>query len=175
MAIINPSDNLVTTTELTDFQSGDAQSAIDRATADVRGECGWHIAPSRTETLKVRANGRTTILLPTLRVTDVAAVRVDGVALASEDFSCTPSGILARTSGPRVWTAGATVEVDLTHGYATTPEDLAGVVLARATRSQADPRGDIVRVQKGPFSEQYDRGDAAEAAVVDRYRIVRSR
>lgn len=174
---------LAETTDLDALLAGDAQAAIDRATSDVRGRCGWHVAPSLTETITVRApfkGGRAVLFLPSLLVTAVDAVRVDGVTLDVNDYAWDETGRLALTGGGP-FARDCVVEVDLTHGYATVPEDLQGLVLSLAARSKDDPKGNLVQVARGPFSEQYNPGGVAgfnpkaEADVIARYRIPRSR
>lgn len=176
-----PADPLVQTTDLTAFKDGDPQAAIDRATDEVRGKLGWHVAPPLTETVELRfpaRKGRALLFLPSLHVTAVAAVRVDGAALAADEFAWRPTGRLELFG---CYEADAVVEVDLTHGYAEVPSDLAGLVLALAARSQDDPKGNLAQIGRGPFSEQYNTGGVAgfnpktEADVIARYRIPRSR
>ena len=51
-----------------------------QAEALVRGYCGWHIAPSRSETITVRTFGGTSVMLPSLLVTEVALGLIEALA-----------------------------------------------------------------------------------------------
>lgn len=165
---------IVTVDELASFQAGDAQSALDTATSDVRGHCGWHVTPSITETVTFPPWTGRTLLLPSLHVTAVASVTEDGIPLAMTDYSWTPVGLLtrARTFYPRL-TSPMVVAVTFTHGW-TEASDLAGVIKALASRSQDAPGGGFVR-QVGQVSYQNPKGDGGllvdEKAILSRYRI----
>lgn len=111
-------------------------SLVTAAGEQVRDRCGWHIAPVETGTVTVHSDGSATLLLPSLKVVDVTAVRdvtrddttvLDGWRLA-------PSGILYRASR---WPVGL-IEVDLSHGYAACPESLYAVVAERAQFMRRD-------------------------------------
>lgn len=154
------------------FQAGDAQTLIDEATANVRSYCGWHIAPSISETLTLNGNGRKVLILPSLHVTAVASVTQDGILVADTEYEVDPAGLLAHVG----WWWGAvpsSIVVSMTHGYESVP-DVAAVIMARVSRAQSTP-GNAVRVQAGPFAEQYESGGAGftgdELATLDRYRL----
>lgn len=163
-AIVAPADLVL-------YQAGDAQTLIDEATANVRSYCGWHIAPSVSETVTLNGNGGKVLLLPSMYVTAVTAVTQDGITVADTDYDFDSAGILFNVGWwgilPR------SIEVTMTHGYAAVP-DVAAVILARVSRAQASP-GAAVRVQAGPFSEQYESGGAGftgdEIATLNRYRL----
>lgn len=161
------------------FRQGDAQTAIDAATRSVRDFCGWHVGPSLTETVTVRGDGTASVWLPSMKVTTVASVLVDGAALLPGDFEWLECGLLTRTYG---WfNYGARIDVDLTHGHDPVPESVTEVVMARATRLAGDPGGNVAAVAKGPFSTQYNTGGVAgfdpktERDKLLPYRIPRSR
>lgn len=98
----------------------------------VREVCGWHVAPSHTETVKVDGSGGAILLLPTLHLTDLTAVSNDGTAVADPEWS--ESGMV-RSSG---WTSKFRgVEVTMTHGYPTCPASILGVLRAAVTRGAA--------------------------------------
>ena len=54
--------------------TADEAQRLEQAEAEVRGYCGWHIAPSVTEEIKVEGDGGQVLLLPSLYVTAVASV-----------------------------------------------------------------------------------------------------
>lgn len=165
-------DPIVFTSDLDQFQAGDAQAALEDWTAEVRGFCGWHVTPSVTETITVDGSGRGLIMLPSLHVTAVTSVTEDGVALLPADYTWNAAGCLARV-GTRFWsTAASSVTVTFTHGHASAP-DLARVIKAAATRGQDSPNGSFIR-QVGLVAFQAPKSDGfleSELAVLNRYRI----
>lgn len=166
---------IVTTGQLDAYLTGDPQSALDAATAAVRAYCGWHVAPPATETVAVDADGYT-VLLPSLRITAVSSVTVDGAPLGADAFEWSAAGILRLTASARGFRK---VEVAMTHGFDTAP-DVAAVIFAVAARAIASPSG-VVRAQVGQVSETYTQTGAnqaggvalldAEMATLDRYKL----
>lgn len=130
------------------------------AAAQVRGICGWHIAPSLTETVKLPWERRGRYVLPSLRVTAVTSVTVNGTAVA---FDWSPNGQLQiaptfgsfglpSANGPGLWTGGLRgVAVTFTHGYAVCPDDVRQVVLSRAGRLGSERVRSEARTS-GPYS-----------------------
>ena len=112
---------------------------IAAASASVRADCHWHIAPVVTETVTVDGARSTLLLLPTLRVVSVATVRVHvsgDVWLPIVDWRPANAGMLYRPDG---WLFGpASIQVTMTHGYEDTPVDLLPVIAARCQRSTAN-------------------------------------
>lgn len=144
---------------------------VDMAAASVRAEAGWHIAPVQAETLTVDSYGGYLLILPSRRVVSVTAVR--DVTTGSEVLTgwSRMSGGLYRRTG---WPAGV-LEVDLTHGYDTTPLDLLPILAARTT-SVMDPRDMSVAsysVNRGPFGESktYREGASGMDPVIARYAV----
>lgn len=136
--------------------------------AAVRAWCGWHIAPSQTETVKVESPGGRTLLLPSLHVTDVIEIR--------NEESSSVAGYRWRENGVvrGWWACEEQYEVDLTHGYDSMPIELQGIV------EQLDGAG-IGRTPSsrsaGPFSESYGATTDLESqpfsvrAVIARYAL----
>ena len=160
-----------------------AQRELDIAAAQVRAECGWHIAPRVEHTLEVDSDGGRSVLLPTLALREVLEVRdrVRAVPFSSVsggwDFST--AGILTRAVG---WPRGPrAVTVRFVHGHDETPLELVALVatLARAARSEATPgvRSFARTVGGITTNTGYTDGDPAAsvltqfAHVLDRYRI----
>lgn len=142
----------------------------------VRGFCGWHIAPSRTESVTVDPSYAAALILPTLRLTSVTTVTEGGTPVTDE-FTWTAAGILMRTY--RFWTTGPVV-VSLSHGYASPPPEVTAVVQAVAQRALDNP-GSRPRGQVGPFADSFSQVGFnqapalalldAEKQILDRYRI----
>ena len=123
------------------------EAAVDAVVQQVRAACGWHIAPERTETLTLDAKGADYLMLPTLKVSEVSAVRVWDEGrhamreLSDAEWSArtgwSANGMLYRPGG---WPDGfRTVEVDLVHGYQQAPAELLRLVAdGTARRVQAE-------------------------------------
>lgn len=160
--------------DLDAYQSGDPQAVIDQATALVRAYCGWHVSPVATETITVDSDGGRVLLLPSLHVTGITSVTVDGVE--QTDYSWSEAGYVTGC----YWPVGPrSVVVTLTHGFADVP-DVKSIILAIASRAQASPNG-VIRAQAGQVSETYSQTSsnvaggvslmAHEMRILDLYRI----
>lgn len=145
---------------------------LEQAEAMVRGYCGWHIAPSRTETVTLYPDGSGQMALPSLYVTGVASVTETGYpALLSTDYRWYPHGEILRIQ-PWYWnTRTGGVDVTFTHGYQDPPADVTAVVQALAQRLVANTAG-LKSKTVGPFSETYSTELLSlEKATLSRYRI----
>ena len=113
----------------------------------------WHIAPSVTETLTLDCDGGTRVVLPTLHLTDVTAVRdLSGDSPVDiTDFRWSRAGILYRGCG---WPCGfQSLEVDIVHGYDTCPPELLPAIANAAQASGVN--WNLKAKSIGPFSETY--------------------
>lgn len=128
---------LLTGVDITSRRGGPyPDDELTAAGADVRGACGWHVAP-QAEGHEVLVSGPPgpRLVLPSLNVVDVA-VRdvVTGVEITG--WRRGASGMLIRPAG---WPRGEdNLLITLTHGYERCPDDLIAVVLER-TRALAAP------------------------------------
>lgn len=158
---------------------------IEQAAALVREYCGWHIAPSRTETLTLNCEGGM-VALPSLHVTDVSRVVCAGVDVG--DTTWERNGLLfARIAYPfgdyrygdaatlrDNYALGGTqpVTVTFTHGYDQPPSSIAAIIASLARRL---PRVDSVQERAGGVMRIYQPPSTAlaltEAMVLDRYRL----
>jgi hypothetical protein len=115
------------------------QTEVDIAVATVRKAVMWHIAPIRSEThtFDVPRMSRK-ILLPTAKLISVDQVRGRGDEILAADYEAsTQMSIVKRLNG--FWPEGYdVVEVDMTHGYDTVPEDLLTIVAAVAATTRRD-------------------------------------
>lgn len=162
---------LATPGELTEREQGDPAAAVEAATGEIRGACGWHIAPSLTETLTSKATGVSlTLFLRSLYLTAVTEVRdPEGAVVDPDLYEWSPAGFLTYLAG--VWPAGR-YDVDVVHGHEAVPHDLRNAVLELAARLRVDPTMNLASKMRGPFSEQYrDDGMANVVRVVGRYRL----
>lgn len=142
-------------------------AAVDAAVATVRAVAGWHISPSRVQTVSVDTHGSTYLYLPTRYLTAVSAVRnmTGTTPVVITGFRTSKSGKLSRASG---WPCGfSAVEADITHGYATCPRELLPILAGLCQSSATAPN--VSQESVGPFSRSYrsdsDRTGAAVAAI----------
>lgn len=162
-------------TDQFDELGGDAdklrQLRLDGVIADIRAFCGWHIAPSITETLTLDGPGRRTLLLPSLYVSSVAAVTEDGTEVAPENYDWSEKGMVRRRNG--LWSERwRGITVTLSHGYAEAPAGVLGVILDVVADALAVPLGTVPE-KMGPF--EFGGGGTAfkahQLAVLGRYRV----
>lgn len=139
-----------------------ADLILDGATRGIQRYAGWHIAPSRTETIRLDGAYVGNVLqLPSLRVTDVEAVRAYHKFDADYDlydqysFAWSANGNLERYS-KWGWPYGyRNIEVTFTHGYSDDEvTDLKQVVLQVSAQALSSPTG-ATREQAGQVSMQW--------------------
>ena len=132
-----------------DITAPEGIDAADWAAAldTVRAYCGWHIAPSRTDTIRLDGPGGTLLHLPSLHVTDIASIVSDGRTVTGFDWSqdgmVSGSGWSSRLGG---------ITATITHGHATLP----GVVTAVARSLALAPDLPAKQETAGPFSVTWD-------------------
>lgn len=135
---------------------------LEQAEALVRSFCGWHIAPSRTETVTVRGRGSKTLLLPSLYVTAVTSVTDDGTLLVDDtDYTWSDAGVITHASA----FGTELVEVAYSHGYTTPPAEVEAIVQAVAQRAIDNP-GSLIRTQDGPFSDTFSQTGSSQVAAL---------
>jgi len=136
---------------------------LDIASGIVRARCGWHIAPSVTETLTVDGSGSSLLALPTLHLTALSSVTEDGEVVDLDDVQWSTVGLLTRATA---WTTRLNgVSATITHGHTTAPAAVVGIVLMAAARASASPTG-VVREQVGEFSVTYSQHSPNQAGGV---------
>jgi hypothetical protein len=109
-----------------------ADALVAAASASVRADAGWHIAPVIEDTVTLDSDGGCSLMLPSLHVVEVLGVSdvidPDNPVVLS-GWRNNAAGVLQRTAG---FPAGlAVIEVDLTHGYDECPPELLPVVAER--------------------------------------------
>ncbi|WP_051637265.1 hypothetical protein [Rhodococcus sp. UNC363MFTsu5.1] len=165
-----PEPEIVTPEELAAFQAEDGIDELSLAAAisEVRGYCGWHIAPQRTEALTLDGPGLSLLLLPTMQVAELDKVVENGVELAAGAFEWSAKGMLRKRSG---WTdRWRSIEVTLTHGYAKAPAELIRLILAAAT-AQIDDGAAGSAEKVGPFEFSVAQLQPHQLAILNRYRL----
>ncbi|ETD31522.1 hypothetical protein [Williamsia sp. D3] len=117
-------DPLVTPDDLPDgltVEDSDLESACD----DVRGACGWHIAPRKSETLVVDSDGGALLTLPSLLISEPTLI-TDKNDVPITDWTWSEVGQLYRACN---WPSGfRAVKVTLAHGLQATPPSIIAVV-----------------------------------------------
>lgn len=144
-------NTLAAPSDLTSYPGAPFTDAlVDAAVATLRRIAGWHIAPSITETVTVDGPATKLLVLPTLWLTSVTAVRdVSGATpIALSNWRAARAGMLRRVGG---WPRGfLTVTADIVHGYATTPPELFPVVAGLCNLIMLDP--DVAQESLGSWS-----------------------
>ncbi|WP_328660373.1 hypothetical protein [Nocardia salmonicida] len=167
---------LLSVDQFDELGDGDKVKAmrLDSVIQDIRDLCGWHIAPSITETLTLDGPGRRTLLLPSLYVTAITAVTEDGTAVPADQFDWSEKGMLRHRSG--LWTdRWRGITVTLTHGYDQAPAGVIGVIADVVADAMAVPLGTVPE-KMGPF--EFGGGGTAfkshQLAVLYRYQATSS-
>lgn len=135
-----------------DAPEGVNRQAWDAAVAVVRAYCGWHIAPVLTETVTVDAQGGRALVLPSLRIVDVAEVKVGDQVVTDPEWSA--AGFIRGRWPDKL----RSVTVTWTHGYEGSP-----LALVAATRRLVDIGGVPAGIRSratGPYSVTYRDAEA---------------
>jgi hypothetical protein len=153
-----------------DASSVPALAAITEASAAIRNYCRQvlDVVADDAYTFDMELSRQTKLFLPELPVTAIDSVVEDGETLVvDDDYKLGSYGILHRIGA--YWTAGIQIiTVTYTHGYATIPDDIAGVCKRAAARAyqsglRAAELGGVPGVQAtslGDYSVQFG-GDQA--------------
>lgn len=157
-------NSLVSPADLASFPGAPfAPAIVDAAVANLRGDVQWHIAPEVTETITVDGSPDQQLVLPSLRIVEVTAIRdvtsTTPVTLTGWRVNV-KTGILQRDEG---WPDGfQAIEVDLTHGYTETPPDLYPAVVYYCQRQTVD--ASLTSEAMGAWSEGYSSPPGAGGA-----------
>jgi hypothetical protein len=167
---------------MTDYGQPDVPTGVDSddwatAIAAIRAYCGWHIAPSVTETVTVDGPGTGALLLPTLHLTALGVVNNDGTDV--EDCQWSDRGVVRRPSGTTAcgWTTKLRgIQANITHGYDVWPGEVLGIAKAMASQGIGSLGA---RITSGPHSIDLTAeaqagamsANALHLKILDRYRI----
>lgn len=140
----------ITPAQLADFPGAPfTASIIASAQARLERVLGWHVSPSKTETVTAtgtRGDDRDRLILPSRYITAVAEVR-DG------NSTIVPTWRLAGASEAILvgcWTPDEVYEADIVHGYDAPPADLFPELAAMCSSILRDPT--VASESAGPFS-----------------------
>lgn len=148
----------------TDLDVPAAEQALQLALGAIQTYCGWNILET-TETLQQEGSGTIVLTLPTLRMSALTEVRVDGTVLDlnEEWISWSKKGQLIR---PRGWSKFRNYEIDCTHGFNPVPDvlKLVGLELAGRTLTAAvnNPQG-LKRATVGQVTREWDSAGSGSA------------
>lgn len=114
------------------------------ALALVQAYCSWHVGPSKADTLTLDGSGSSTMVLPSLHVTALTSLTVDGVSVDADTYDWSESGILRLRCG---WfgTRFRSVVIELIHGFDYLPDDVQAVI-DRISARATDDVGALARV-----------------------------
>lgn len=93
-----------------------------------------------TATYTTTGRPATTLTLPFRPVTAVSAIRINGVTLAV-DYTLVGSTLYRAAGFGQYWLPPDSLEVDLTYGYTTVPDDVRAAVLESAAAAYENPSG----------------------------------
>lgn len=161
---------LLNAADLASFQGLDQNWFLNAAGDTIRNFCQWHIYPSLTVTqqiVPIQPDG--TIMLPSLYVTNVASVTINGVELDPTAYRWHQAGYIKRHRQAyfqwplypledeqrfREYPSALSrfAEVTYTHGYSTLPPIVAAVGMELTTRALELPSGVASRISSGPYS-----------------------
>lgn len=131
--------------------------------------CGWHVAPSRAETVEAEGDGGRVLLLPSLHVTSVTAVR-DESGVEVSDFKSRKNGVLRGC-----WRNEELYRVDIVHGFDAMPSEIEDILADLESRST--PSGALVQVGQVRYATASDGSPlgahltGAQKAILDRYKL----
>lgn len=150
-------NDLATLIDLADLPGAPFTDAeVDAAAAAVRTAAGWHIAPQRTETVSLDVTcWERWLRLPTRKLVSVTAIRKASDSAVIDAARYEVSRRLATVKRKSsYWPEGyESTEVDMTHGYTTTPDDVLSVVAQAAVMARRDPM--VRQVSIDDFSTTY--------------------
>lgn len=170
------SNDLVSPEDLLGFPGAPfEEGVVDAAVANLRKVAGWHIAPLLSETVALDVEYGRSVILPTLRLDAVTAVRnatsLTEAPTAVAEYRTTPTlrfraGIVDR---PSWWPCGV-LEFDITHGYSQCPADLLPAIAEACHQLVAASR--VVQGQtSGPFNVTYRDSTGDVDPAVARYTL----
>jgi hypothetical protein len=103
----------------------DANTARQLASALslARRYCGWHVTPVKTDSLvTIDGPGGQLLVLPTLRLIQLAGLTEDGNTVDADTISASARGLLRKKDGS-CWTDQlGGIDVSMVHGFADAPE-----------------------------------------------------
>jgi hypothetical protein len=158
----------VVTDPLAATPTGVDADAWEAACGAVRAYCGWHVAPSVTETVTVDGPGGNVLFLPTLHLTGITSLTNDGTTVTDPEWS--EAGMVRGS-----WTSKFRgVVAEITHGYEECPAEIIGVLTEAASRGVGGSAvSQVGQVRMGGVSGVPGAASfmLEQEAVLDRYKL----
>lgn len=159
---------LLSTSDLSKFNTSDPEWFLAAAGETIRNFCQWHIAPSVTVTQQVPIQPDGTIMLPSLYVTGVESVTLNGLELDPCTYKWFQAGYIKHFRKDYfewpLWPLESDrpfreypsplarhAEVTFTHGYPQLPAAVAAVGMELANRAMELPSGVATQISSGPY------------------------
>jgi hypothetical protein len=147
-------DPLLSATDFAKFQARDQDWFLGAVGDTIRDFCGWHIWPIISVLdQRARIGNKGIIMLPTLNLVSVEAVRIPGTApwvVESVAYEPDPAGFLTMQTFGWRRARGSVVSVDFTHGYEEMPKAVAEVGFELTARTMEKPAGVVKHMTRGP-------------------------
>ena len=160
---------LLNSTDLASFQASDPDWFLNAVGDTIRNFCQWHIYPSITVTESVPIQPEGTIMLPSLYVTGVESITLNGLALNPCAYHWHQAGYINRIQHHYfqwpLWPLESEqrfreypsplarhAEVTYTHGYTELPPVVAAVGMELANRAMELPSGIATQISSGPYT-----------------------
>lgn len=165
----DPVPNLLEGTDFTKFKTKDEAWFLGAAGDRVRDYCGWHIYPVlQSLSVTARIGHAGIIMLPSLNIISVEAVRYNGIVVPIETYEVHSAGWLelvgynhtGQAGFMPLWPSQAAVRpsrnrwvsVDFTHGFENLPKTVAEVGFELTGRTLEKPAGVAKSMSAGPNS-----------------------
>lgn len=148
-------NTLLSTTDFNKFQAKDTQWFLDSVAETITDHCQWNIAPSLAITDYVaRVGGKGIVLLPSLHLTSVEALRLNGNVVDPAMYDVHVEGWVefkGFLKPPR----NLSVTVDFTTGYDETPKAVAEVGFELAATVLEKAAGIVTDLTRGPTQMKF--------------------
>lgn len=132
------------------FQTKDTQWYLDMVAETITDYCQWNIAPPKAITDYVAAvGGKGIVLLPSLHLTSVGELRLNGNIVDSVMYTVHLEGWI-QFNGFLKPPRNCSVSVDFTSGYAETPKAVAEVGFELAATVLEKASGIVTELTRGP-------------------------
>lgn len=177
MAEPTPDDVAQYTSDRLDADADETQRLLSTGLTAARRLCGWHVTGVREDDeVTIDGPGSALLVLPTLRLVELAGVVEHGVALDVEtDLYVSTRGLVRKRSGARWSQHYSSITVTMTHGFDEAP-DFNAAVLSFVDRSSYAADGGR-RKAVGPFQYEPEAMAAASAfsaverSLLEQYRL----
>lgn len=146
-----------------------AALAVAGASGIVRAHCQWDISREENVVFKLNGSGTPVLSLPTLQLTAVHAVTVNGEAVDSGDYRWARRGQIYRTTN---WSRWDHIDAEVDSGYTATPDVVRIVALSLAARIVSNPNA-LKSATVGAVQYTYPGAELnrLEMSLLDKFRL----